>query len=112
LRENLHQSNPPITIIVTPKTSPRPDLREGGDCVSAISGVPVGEGVREGLGVGVIVMGIGVSVAVAGGATSRINFCPGRMTEALFNPFQDIKSARGTPYQPAIQESVSPLLTV
>ena len=38
----------------------------------------------DGLGEGVIVGGLGVNVGVAGGATSRSNFCSGRMTEALF----------------------------
>lgn len=86
-----------------------PELR-GGSVMT--KGVPVGEGVIDGLGVGVIVTGLGVNVAVAGGVTRRTNFCPGRMTEALFNPFQVIRSTRGMPYQAAIQESVSPLLTV
>ena len=67
----------------------------------------------EGEGDGVtFVVGLGTSVAVAGGVTSRSNFCSGRMTEVLFNPFQAIRSARGTSYRPAIHDSVSPLWTV
>jgi hypothetical protein len=61
-----------MRIIVAPKTRPRLDLR--GDSVSATSGVPVGDGVMDGLGEGVTVTGLGVSVAVAGGVTSRSNF--------------------------------------
>ena len=75
-----------------------PNLPEDGDSVSVISGVPVGDEVimMDGLGEGVIVIGPGVSVGVAGGVTSSTNFCPGKMTEALFSPFQAIKSASGT----------------
>ena len=60
------------------------------------SGVAVGDEVMmDRLGDGVIVIGLGVSVAVAGGVTRRTNFCPGKMTEVLFSPFQAIKSASG-----------------
>jgi hypothetical protein len=97
-------------MMLTPKMRPSPDLRGG--AVEVIGAVAVGDGVMDGLGVGVTVTGLGVSVDVAGGATRRSNFCPGRITDALFNPFQAIRSASGTPYQPAIHESVSPLLTV
>ena len=113
LRENLHQSNPPISRMVTPKIRPMPDLR--GVSVVVTGGVRVGGGgVMDGLGEGVIGIGLGVcvAVAVAGGVTSRSNFCSGRMTEVLFSPFQAIRSARGTSYSPAIHESVSPLRTV
>jgi hypothetical protein len=110
LRENLHHSNPPITMIDAPKRRPKLELREGS--VAVTSGVAVGEGVRDGLEVGVIVTGLGVNVAVAGGVTRSTNFWPGRMTEALFNPFQVMRSTRAISYQPAIHESVSPLLTV
>ncbi len=75
-------------------------------------GVPVGGGVMEGEGVGRIEVGLGVEVGVTGGATIRIIFCSGRMTEAAFNPFQAIKSASGISYRLAIHESVSPLRTV
>ena len=113
MRENLHQSNPPITIILTPKIRLRPNPLEDGDSVAVTGGVPVGGGgVLEGLGESGIVIGLGVSVGVAGGVTRRSNFCSGRMTEALFNPFQAIRSASGTSYKPAIHESVSPLRTV
>ena len=95
MRENFHQSNPPIRIIVTPKIRLSPDLR--GDSVAVTSGVPVGDsGLMDGAREGVTVMGLGVNVAVAGGVTRRTNFCPGKMTEVLFNPFQAIKSASGT----------------
>ena len=62
------------------------------------SGVSVdsGDGVIVDIGDGVIVIELGVSVAVAGGVTRRTNFCPGKMTEELFSPFQAIKSASGT----------------
>ena len=75
-------------------------------------GVPVGGVVLDALGEGVIVGGLGVSVGVAGSDTRRSNFCSGRMTEALFNPFQAIRSDSGTSYRSAIHESVSPLCTV
>ena len=73
MRENLHQSNPAITITITAKIRLRPNLR--GDAVVVTSGVPVsGGGVMDGLGEGVIVIGLGVSVDVAGGVTRRSNF--------------------------------------
>jgi hypothetical protein len=114
LRENLHQSNPPIKIVVTPKIRLRPNLRVDGDRVAVTEGVPVGGGVMDGLGDDVSVVGLGVCVAVgvAGGATRRSNFCSGRMTEVLFIPFQAIRSTSGTSYRSAIHESVSPLWTV
>ena len=91
----------------------RPRLDPRVDVLFAGSSVPVGwGGIKDGLGDGVIVAGLGVDVAVAGGATRRINFCSGRMTEILFSPFQAIKSASGMLYTPAIHESVSPLWTV
>ena len=109
MREDLHQSKPPIAtaIVIIPNIMPMPDLR--GDSVPVTGGVAVDEGVIDGLREGVIVTGLGVSVGVAGGATRRTNFWSGRMTEALFNPFQAIRSASGIPYQPAIHERVSPL---
>ena len=71
--ENLHHSNPPITIVSTPRIRGTLDLR--GDSVAASVGVTVaGDGVMDGLGDGVIVTGLGVNVAVAGGATRRSNF--------------------------------------
>ena len=94
LRENLHQSNPPITTMVTPRIRPR--FTPGGESGAVTGGVTVGEGGREGEGDGVIVTGLGVNVAVAGGVTSRSNFCSGRITEAAFRPFQVIRSASGT----------------
>ena len=95
MRANLHQSNPTITTVIRPNITPSPDRR--GDSVSVTSGVPVASGeVRVGLGEGVVVGGPSVAVAVAGGVTRRINFCSGRMTEALFSPFQAIRSASGT----------------
>ena len=113
MRENLHQSDPPITIMSTTNITPIPTLREDGGSVSATTGVPVGDGAAMvGEGDGVVVAGAGVKVAVAGGVTSRSSFCSGRMTEALLSPFQDIRSASETSYQPAIHESVSPLWTV
>ena len=94
LRKNLHQSHPPIRIVITPKIRPRPSLR--GERVVVTGGVAVGRGgVMDGLGEGVIVTGLGVSVGVAGGVTSRSNFWSGRMTDALFSPFQAIRSASG-----------------
>ena len=107
MRENLHQSKPLIPTIATPKIRPMPDLR--GDSAPMIGGVAVDDGVMDGIREGVIVMGLGVTVGVTGGTTRRTNFWSGRMTEALFNPFQAIRSANGMPYQPAIHESVSPL---
>jgi len=79
LRENLHQSNPPITRVVTPKIRLRPNPLGDGDSASVTSGVPVGDEVimMDGLGEGVIVIGLGVNVAVAGGVTRSTNFCPG-----------------------------------
>ena len=97
---------------MTPKIRLRPNPFGDEDSVAVTGGVPVGAGnVMDGLGVGAIVVGVGVSVAVAGRVTRRINFCPGKMTEALFSPFQAIKSASGTSYRPAIHKSVSPLWT-
>src|SRR5687767_14484899 len=89
-----------------------PNLR--GESVSVIGGVPVGDGVMDGLREGEIAIGLGVcvAVAVAGGVTRRSNFCSGRMTEVIFSPFQAIRSGSGTSYRPAIHESVSPLRTV
>ena len=76
-------------------------------------GVAVGDdGVMVGEGKGVVVGGPAVNVGVAGGATSRTNFCSGRMTEAAFSPFQAIRSVRDISYRLAIHESVSPLWTV
>ena len=113
MRENLHQSEPPITIMITTNIRPRPTPLGDGDSVAVEGGVPVrGGGVMDGLGKGVIVIGLGVGVGVAGGVTRRIIFCSGRMTEVLFSPFQDIRSASEMSYQPAIHESVSPLLMV
>lgn len=114
LWENLHQSNPPIPRTATTKISSIPTPPEA--FARATGCVAVGDGVKDGLGEGVtatsVEVGVCGAVAVAGGVTIRSNFCSGRMTEALFNPFQDIKSAREMPYQPAIHESVSPLLTI
>jgi hypothetical protein len=81
-------------MILTPNIRPRLDLR--GDVVAITVGVSVGERVIVGEGRGVLVAGPGVNVAVAGGVTARTNFWPGRMTDVLFNPFQDIKSISGT----------------
>lgn len=65
------------------------------DSVEVTVGVAVGGGeVRVGEGEEVTVGGPGVNVGVAGGATIRINFCSGRMTEAAFSPFQAIRSER------------------
>ena len=95
MRINLHQSNPPIKIVVIPNIRLSPNLR--GEDVVVTGGVPVGGGgVMDGLGEGVIVTGPGVSVAVTGGTTSRSNFWSGRMTEAAFSPFQAIRSESGT----------------
>ena len=94
LCQNIHPSRPPTTMIVTPTIRGRLGLR--GDVVATIVGVPVGEGVIVGDGSGVFVAGPGVSVAVAGGVIASSNLSPGRMTDLLFNPFQDIKSIRGT----------------
>src|SRR5512133_710859 len=94
LCQNIHPSSPPTTMIVTPTIRPRLDL--GGDVEATIVGVSVGEGVIVGDGSGVFVTGPGVSVAVAGGVIASSNFCPGRMTDVLFSPFQDIKSISGT----------------
>src|SRR5215213_7246145 len=94
--------------MVRSSRTPSPGRRgEEGDAAASV-GVPVGDGVPDGLGKGVIVTGPGVSVGVAGGVTSRSSFCSGRMTEALFSPFQVIRSASGTAYQPAIHDRVSP----
>ena len=113
MRENLHQSNPPITIIVTPKIRLRPNPLGDEDCVAVASGVPVGGGwVRDGEGDGVVVAGLGVRVGVAGGVTSSRNFCSGRIMEVLFSAFQDIRSASGMAYRSAIHDSVSPLWTM
>jgi hypothetical protein len=46
----------------------------------------------EGEGAFIVGLGNGVVVDVAGGATRSSNLCSGRITEALFNPFQAIKS--------------------
>lgn len=90
-----------------PKNGTRVDLLEDSGAASKV-GVG-GSAVDDGLGDGVIVAGAGVNVCVGGGATRRSNFCSGRMTEVLFNPFHDIRSASGTSYRLAIHESVSPL---
>lgn len=54
-------------------------LNPRGDSFSETSGVPVGGGVKDGLGEGLTGMGVKVgvckAVAVAGGVTSRSNFC-------------------------------------
>ena len=111
LREALHHNNPPITSAITIKLRPSPHPR--GDSVAATGGVSVGcAGVADGLGDGGIVVGLGVNVGVAGRLTRSSNFCPGRMMDAVFNPFQFIRSASETSYKPAIHESVSPLRTV
>ena len=94
MRENLHQSNPPIRIVVKPRISLKSKRR--GDFETGSGGVAVGDGVRDGLGEGVIVTGLGVEVAVAGGVTGRSNFWSGRMMEALFSPFDAMRSASGT----------------
>ena len=113
MRENLHQSNPPIITVVRPKIRLRPNPDRDGDSVAVTVGVPVGGGGgMDGLGEGVIVGGLGVSVGVAGGVTRRSNFCSGRITEVLPSPFQAIRSESGTSYRLAIQKSVSPLWTV
>ena len=98
MRENLHQSEPPIRRMITPNIRLSPNPLGNGDSVSVTGGVPVGDGVMDGLGEGVIVIGlwVAVSVAVAGGVTRSSNFCSGRMTEVLFSPFQAIRSASGT----------------
>jgi len=84
--------------MITTNIRLKPNPLGDGDRVSVTSGVPVGDGVMDGLGEGEIAIGLGVcvAVAVAGGVTSRSNFCSGRMTEALFSPFQAIRSASGT----------------
>ena len=80
------------------------------------SGVPVGGGAADGVADGVIGSGIKVgvctAVAVGGGVTSSSNFCPGRMTELVSNPFQAIRFVSEISYSPEIQKSVSPLWTV
>ena len=97
--------------MITTKIIPRLDLEVLPAVVT--TGVPVSEGVMDGRGEGVdIAVGLGVSVGVAGGATSRSNFCSGRITEVASSPFQLIKSEREIPYSLAIHESVSPLRTV
>ena len=96
MRENLHQSDPPIRRMITPIIRLRPNPLGDGDSVSMTGGIRVGDGVMDGLGEGVIVIGLCVAVAVAGGVTRSSNFCSGRMTEVLFSPFQAIKSASGT----------------
>ena len=116
MRKNFHQRNPPIRIMAKPKMRLRLNPLADAVSVSAISGVPVDSGVMDGLGEGVIGMGLGVCVgavvAVAGGVTSRRSFCPGRITDAEFSPFQVMRSASETLYSPAIQKSVSPLWTI
>ena len=101
-----------MTIVVRPKMRLRPDPREGS--VSGTAGVSVGSRVIEGLGEGETEIGLGVCVAVGvtGGVTRSSNFCPGWMTELLFNPFQAMKSASEISYKSEIHESVSPLWTV
>ena len=113
MRANLHQSNPPTTIVITTKVRPRPNLLVNGDCVAGRVAVGGGD-VMDGLGEGVpaVGLGVGVAVGVAGGVTSSSNFCSGRMMEVLSSPFQAIRSERGTSYRLAIHESVSPLRTV
>ena len=102
-----------MTRVITTNVRPSPNPLGDGDSVAVASGASVCDGgVMDGLGKGVIVIGLGVSVGVTGGVTRRSNFCSGRMTEVLFSPFQDIRSASEMSYQPAIHESVSPLLTV
>ena len=97
--------------MLTPRNSPQLELREGSGV--AIGAVSVGGAwVLDGDGEGMILVGLGVNVVVAGGVTSRTIFCPGRMTEVLFFPFQVIRSASGILYWSAIQKSVSPLWTV
>ena len=80
--------------MIKPKIRPRLSPRGDEVSVSATSGVPVGRGVMDGLGEGVIGMGLGVcvcaAVAVAGGVTRRSNFCSGRMTDVASSPFQAI----------------------
>ena len=95
MRENLHQSEPPIRRMITNiRLSPNPP--GDGESVSVTGAVTVGDGVMDGGGDGVVVGGLGVNVAVAGGVARRSNFCSGRMTEVLFSPFQAIRSASGT----------------
>src|SRR5512143_3634688 len=94
LRTKIHPSTPPITMIATPNTRPRLDLRAG--VASTTVGVSVGDGVMVRVGEGVIDAGPGVNVAVAGGVTARSSFCPGRITDVLFTPFHDIKSISAT----------------
>ena len=65
-----------------------------------------------GVVVGVTVAGPGVSVAVAGSVTNKTSFCAGWMIDDPFNPFQAIKSDIEISYSRAIQDRVSPLLTV
>lgn len=97
LRENLHQSNPPIASTATPKTRPKFDPPVEAEDASMTVGVAVCDGdVMDGLGDNTTVVGLGVNVSVAGGVTRSTNFCPGKMTEALFIPFHAIRSVRGT----------------
>ena len=83
------------------------------DFVSGTSGVTDGAGVMDGVdGDGVAVgvrVCVGTEVTVGGGLTRNSNFCPTRITESALSPFQAIRSASGTSYRPAIQNSVSPL---
>lgn len=112
LRETFHQSRPPAAITITPEKIMMLNLLPG-DSVFVSEGVAVSDtGVTDGEGEGVVVAGAGVNVTVAGGVTSRSNFCSVRMMEVLFSPFQFIKSESGTAYRPAMYESVSPLCTV
>ena len=51
------------------------ELRRDEEGAAARGGVPVGEGVKEGMGEGVTIgLGVGVAVSVAGGVTIRTNF--------------------------------------
>lgn len=112
MREILHQSIPPIARIAAPQKRPKSIPLD--EFVSGPGAVSVGDGVTDGARDAVAVGGSGVweAVAVAGGVTSRSNFCSGRMMEVLLNPFHLIKSESGISYKPAIHKSVSPLWTV
>lgn len=63
LRENLHQSNPPIPIMATPKIRLMPTPPVDWDCAPLAGGVPVGAGcVMEGEGENRTIVGLGVVV--------------------------------------------------